>query len=195
MIEWFNSLVDERKRSVFRFVASIFFTSMLTFIVSLYNNYRSKKEIETLIVESREMKRQLYDMQERYNELQIELIKCQGNYGSIETGLDDLPIPAYIIKANTFEVSYVNRAYVNFYLSPRGLTKMDIIGTSGQVAFGKDAIKDFHWTNRLVVSTGKAHSRKEIVDSVTLEKRMNVKSPIYQFGHITHIIGLSYESL
>lgn len=193
MVEWFNALKDGRKLVVFRFVVGIFFTALFSFGFSIYKSVNHTKEIKTYQDKVDNLAVEIKTLTGEISKLKVDLVKCQNNYNLIRSGLDDLPIPAYIIDAYTYRASYVNPAYEDFYLKPLGFTKFDILGTTGSHIFGEKAIKAFHETNEKLKQRKTPVSEWEPVYRDPREKRENTKFLIYQMGQLTHIGGISYE--
>ncbi|MDC6350695.1 hypothetical protein PP178_03960 [Zeaxanthinibacter sp. PT1] len=142
--------------------------------ISFFWNMNNQAVIETLSVEVRELTYNLH----RYK---VENKMLMMRESALLEALADIPIPIWVKESSDrgFIVRYVNRAYVDEFLKPRGYTYFDYINETDYAVWDSVTAKQFQYNDSLTVALGNATAFPEMVpDSLGIRRRWIVgKTP------------------
>lgn len=140
-----------------------------------YNGQKSfEKELDNL-----EVKIHKQDSIINILRLENQALKYQGIL-LLDAYKDD-PNPRWITDSRTHHIVSVNDAYERIHLKPRGYTRFDLIGTTGEHIFGSIVTTKFIPNNELVLRLGRAISFRDEINP-TVKYPIGKNDYIYAIG-------------
>jgi hypothetical protein len=128
-------------------------------------------------------------------ELEIELFKCQSEFTSITSSLDDIPLVCWKRNAHSKLITYINLAFETEVLQPLGLSKFDLLYKQDESVFGKEYSEKYLESFNYVLNTGKSITRVEpsIDKDGIIHEWRTTKYPIFKDGRVESVGGISYK--
>lgn len=152
----------------------------ITFFGWYYYENEKKKGIE--------MEQMRQDVQE-CAEISKQLEDLKRDFILLKASQDYLPIP-YWIKSTSGKILYVNAAYHDQYLKPKGISITDYVGAFDNMIWEAEEVNRFRANDTYVLQTGKPHVFVELVNN----KAIRVLKYPYKMGDfVIGVAGIEYK--
>ena len=114
-----------------------------------------------------------------------ELLRCKSDLSILNGNIIEFPFPFWIKNVDS-KIVYLNDAYEELILTPNGISKLDILGTTGEMMSNEESVKQWILNDQIVLRTGR---RQKVKETAIGFNGYSWKFPVYKSGKIVLLGG------